>query len=148
MAAASAAAWKVLGFGRTTFQGGLRFGNPPRTRLRATNPDPRLGDDAIGEPVCHQRHRDCKIAGAPIEFMETEAGLVGNDRQANFGEDLVFRQRRRHDAFEKIVCRDDALPALAGRDHFAESVAATRHHSDAGSACAMLPQNVPRVRIG
>src|SRR5262249_11791328 len=30
----------------------------------------------------------------------------------------------------------------------ASSAAATRHHSEAGSACAMLPQNVPRVRIG
>jgi hypothetical protein len=30
----------------------------------------------------------------------------------------------------------------------ASSVAATRHHSDAGSACARLPQKVPRVRIG
>ena len=30
----------------------------------------------------------------------------------------------------------------------ASSAAATAHHSDAGSAWAMLPQNVPRVRIG
>src|SRR5437764_915285 len=30
----------------------------------------------------------------------------------------------------------------------ASSVAATKHHSEAGSACARLPQNVPRVRIG
>jgi hypothetical protein len=30
----------------------------------------------------------------------------------------------------------------------APSAAATRHHSAAGSACAMLPQNVPRVRMG
>ena len=30
----------------------------------------------------------------------------------------------------------------------ASSAAATAHHSEAGSAWAMLPQNVPRVRIG
>ena len=30
----------------------------------------------------------------------------------------------------------------------ASSVAATRRHSDAGSACAKLPQNAPRTRIG
>ena len=30
----------------------------------------------------------------------------------------------------------------------ASSVAATRHHSEAGSAWARLPQNVPRMRIG
>ena len=30
----------------------------------------------------------------------------------------------------------------------APSVAASRHHSDAGSACARLPQKVPRMRIG
>ena len=30
----------------------------------------------------------------------------------------------------------------------ASSVVATMHHSEAGSACAMLPQKVPRVRIG
>src|SRR5262249_59101165 len=31
---------------------------------------------------------------------------------------------------------------VASNDH------ATRHHSDAGSAWARLPQNVPRIRIG
>ena len=30
----------------------------------------------------------------------------------------------------------------------ASSVAASKHHSEAGSACAMLPQKVPRERIG
>ena len=30
----------------------------------------------------------------------------------------------------------------------ASSAAATAHHSEAGSAWAMLPQNVPRVRMG
>ena len=30
----------------------------------------------------------------------------------------------------------------------APRVTAVRHHSDAGSACARLPQNVPRVRMG
>ena len=30
----------------------------------------------------------------------------------------------------------------------APSATATVHHSEAGSALAMLPQNVPRVRIG
>ena len=30
----------------------------------------------------------------------------------------------------------------------ASSAAATAHHSEAGSAWAMLPQNVPRARIG
>ena len=30
----------------------------------------------------------------------------------------------------------------------APSATASVHHSDAGSALAMLPQNVPRVRIG
>ena len=30
----------------------------------------------------------------------------------------------------------------------APRVAAVMHHSEAGSACARLPQKVPRVRIG
>ena len=68
---------KHFGFGRTAFSSGLGLGNPARPRLRAAEPDTRLGHDAIGEPVCHQRRRNGEIAGPAVEFMETEAGLVG-----------------------------------------------------------------------
>ena len=103
--------------GRASVQDGFGFGNPPRSRLGAANSDTRLDDDAIGKPIRHQRHRDGEIAGATIEFTKAEARLIGNNRQANLGEQLIFRQRGRHDPFEEIVGRDDALSARAAHHH-------------------------------
>jgi hypothetical protein len=57
----------------------------------------------------------------------------------------------------KAVVMMPAKNALAGMTRVprtlratisAPSATATAHHSEAGSALAMLPQNVPRVRIG
>ena len=58
--------------------------------------------------------------------------------------DAPFREIERSDLFSQFVRMPPTLCATIS----APSVAATRHHSDAGSPCAMLPQNVPRVRIG
>ena len=60
---------------------GGRLSGPPLLRESAADAprrrpsDPRLDDDAVDKPVCHQRHRDCKIAGAPVELVEAETGL-------------------------------------------------------------------------
>ena len=97
-------------------QRGLGFGNPPRARLGAADPDPRLGNHAVGDPICHQRRHDGEIAGTPVEFDEAEAGLICDDRQAHRGEDFILRQRGGHDALEEVVRRNHALSALAGRD--------------------------------
>ena len=69
----------------------------------AADTDARVGNDAACQAVGHQRHRDPKISGPPIEFIEPKAGIVGNTRQTDFGEDFSFLKRGRHDAMEKII---------------------------------------------
>ena len=90
-----------------------------------------------------------EIAGAAGEFLEAERGVRGQQRQPRLDQQFILGQRRRHDALEKILRRDGARAARALRRRSRRrGSAATAHHSEAGSACARLPQKVPRVRIG
>ena len=73
-------------------------------------------------------------------------GVEGLRRLAVDGERLCIGACERHAAFHRPVVEGPLGRLLATIS--ASSAAATRHHSAAGSACAMLPQKVPRVRMG
>src|SRR5712692_10791113 len=87
-----------------------------RSRFGASNPDTRVDDLAAVNTIGNQRRRHCEIAGAAAEFIEAELRTLWEEWQAHFGQQLVFLQRRRHDAFEEISHENNALAAFAPGD--------------------------------
>ena len=62
------------------------------------------------------------------------------------GDDLVVRERGRHDPGKEVRRIDRPLAARPDDVMWAPSATSTVGRSDAGSACAMLPPIVPRFR--
>ena len=84
-----------------------------------------------------------------LNSAEAEAHVGPQHRQPHLGEQLVLLQRGRHEPLKNSGAGDErARRASRSPPSRRRAQAATAHHSEAGSACAMLPQNVPRVRIG
>ena len=127
------------------------LGDRTTQRRRA---EPEQSDPATGNPVVvvelHRDRgaRDGEIAVAAGELLDREAGPAAPHREPHRRQDLVGCQRCLPQAGEEVRRRD--LPA-APRDDVASIVAssasATAAYSAAGSACAIAPPSVPRVRI-
>ena len=98
---------------RLAFERGFGFRNAARARLGAAKPDARLRDLAALQTIGDQRRRHGEVAGAAVEFVETEFGVAGEQRQPHLREQFVFRQRGGHDAGEEILRRDQPLAARA-----------------------------------
>ena len=95
--------------------------------------DTCVSDFSAVQAIGDERCRHGEIAGAAAEFVETKSGVICQQRQSRFDEQFVFGQRRRHDAGEKIASlRLLRSPRVLLATSVASSVAATRHHSDAG----------------
>ena len=146
--AAAAAARNALSPGAAPAS--ARSASAMRRGLGSTPPtaSARLDDLAAFDAIGAERRRHGEIAGAAAELVEAAARVRGEHRQARLDQQLVVAQRRRHDALEEIARRNDALAARALGQNLAVERRQHQAHSDDGSACARLPQNVPRLRIG
>ena len=95
-----------------------------------------------------RRTRDREIAVAAGDLLDREAAPPAPYREPHRGEDLVGRQRRLPQSGEEVALPRSPRRARARRASIvASSASATAGYSAAGSACAIEPPTVPRLRI-
>ena len=105
-------------------------------------------DLAAVDAIDAERRGHGEIAGAAVEFVEAamrvggSSGSRASTKSSSSASAVVMMPLKKSRA--AMTRSPRALLAKTSPS----SAASTRHHSDAGSACASEPQKVPRLRIG
>ena len=144
--ASAAAAAAAVARERLALDGRQRAARQCRPLLAGEVDEPPVGHDAALDPSCEGQPGDGEVAVAARQLQEHGDAVLARIGDQRLDQQLVGPARGVVKALE-VVARRDLAPARAlSTTSVASSASAQAGISAAGSASAMLPPKVPRLR--